>query len=100
MNRRQWKKNYKKKHGYNPPTTTDVSRALKIVIETVNDMCKVVTEVVRKLPEMLETAKESIRNMSDEEFKEVIERMGDSGTAKAWAYHVRGTGDENNNTDL
>lgn len=100
MNYRQWKKCYKKVHGYNPPSYTDIEEAYKIVIETVNDMCKAITEVVRKLPEMLETAKESIRNMSDEEFKEAIERMGDSSTVKAWAYLVRGTGDENNNTDL
>lgn len=31
MNYRQWKKNYKKRHGYNPPITADKRKQRKIV---------------------------------------------------------------------
>lgn len=34
MNYRQWKKNYKKKHGYNPPISEDKRKRNKQLVQT------------------------------------------------------------------
>lgn len=49
MNYRQWKKNYKKKHGYNPPLNEDKRKRTKeiknvanqIALEDIENMVKV-----------------------------------------------------------
>ena len=48
MNYRQWKKNYKKKHGYNPPLEVDKRRQAKVArkalkhisLVDLEDICK------------------------------------------------------------
>ena len=50
MNHRQWKKNYKKKHGCNPPLEVDRRKQAKVVRKVLNnissldieDMCKTI----------------------------------------------------------
>lgn len=55
MNYRQWKKNYKKQHGYNPPMKEDkrkqrkaaaqeASIAIPVIIETFKNMIPALTE--------------------------------------------------------
>lgn len=48
MNYRQWKKNYKKKHGYNPPLEEDKRKQAKVMRKSLqqislvdlDDLCK------------------------------------------------------------
>ena len=96
MNYRQWKKCYKKVHGCNPPEDRD----MHLIIKTCNKMVKILSDVIRDLPNIMERAKQSFINMSDEEFKEALDRMGDNSDAKLWACLIRSMGDESNNTDL
>ena len=95
MNYRQWKKLYKKVHGCNPPKDED----MHFIIKTCNRMIKVLSDVIRDLPNIIERTKQSFINMSDEEFKEALDRMGDSDV-KLWACLIRSMGNENSNTDL
>ena len=38
MNYRQWKKNYKKQHGYNPPLEVDKRKQAKLVKRTIKEL--------------------------------------------------------------
>lgn len=51
MNYRQWKKNYKKQHGYNPPMEEDkrqqrkaASKAIPALSETLKNIVPILTE--------------------------------------------------------
>jgi hypothetical protein len=44
MNYRQWKKNYKKKHGYNPPISEDKRKRAKIEARYVYQLPEIVID--------------------------------------------------------
>lgn len=45
MNYRQWKKNYKKQHGYNPPISEDKRKQEKLMVQSLTVTLQSCTEV-------------------------------------------------------
>lgn len=92
MNHRQWKKNYKKKYGYNPPTDKDARAAMKYLRKNIDSIIDVMQSVIKQLPGAIEKVKQKIREMSDEEFATFLnEKVEDAGT-KAMAIKIRMSG--------
>ncbi len=57
MNYRQWKKNYKKKHGYNPPLTEDKRKQTKVLKRTFKQISMFdVEDLVKKMVNGLSNA--------------------------------------------
>lgn len=98
MNHRQWKKNYKKKYGYNPPTDKDARAAMKYLRKSIDNaidsIIDVMQSVIKQLPGAIEKVKQKIREMSDEEFATFLnEKVEDVGAkAKAMALKIRMSG--------
>lgn len=86
MNKRQRKKNYKKRHGVNPPTKkqSDVACSLRKIAEAVKDFSKRMHE-----------AFENIRTMPDAEFEERMQRL--TLGERALALKIRNRGKESTN---
>lgn len=63
MKYRQWKKNYKKKHGYNPTFMEDKRK-----------QCKAMRAVVKALPKGMENLAKAFSNMG-QAFMQVAEKM-------------------------
>ena len=95
MNKRQAKKAYKKKYGHNPPVNNTLYQACGIDILNVADAMKIVfqriEEVVREAAKAIangwEKAKESIRNMSEEEYEEFLAEL--TPEQRGWAAAIR-----------
>lgn len=63
MNYRQWKKSYKKKHGYNPPIEVDKRKQVKQLKKIMNRMkC---TDIISITKEVIARACEIIRDIFD-----------------------------------
>lgn len=63
MNYRQWKKNYKKKHGYNPPISEDKRKRAKIVAASIYSLSEVAfDEFIPNFLEGIASACEMIRD--------------------------------------
>lgn len=57
MKYRQWKKNYKKKHGYNPPLTEDKRKQTKVLKRTFKQISMFdVEDLVKKMVNGLSNA--------------------------------------------
>lgn len=89
MNKRQRKKNYKKRHGANPPTKKQAEairlpRELRKVAEAVKDFFKSMHE-----------AFENIRTMPDAEFEKKMRRL--TPEERALALKIRNRGKEPTN---
>lgn len=92
MNYRQWKKNYKKQHGYNPPTDKDARAAMKYLRRNIDSIMDTVQNIVKQLPSAIEKCKQIISEMTDEEFADFInEKLEDPG-ARAMALQIRMSG--------
>ena len=96
MNHRQWKKNYKKKYGYNPPTDKDARAAMKYlrksIDSTIDSIIDVMQSVIKQLPGAIEKVKQKIREMSDEEFATFLNEKVEDAGAKARALKIRKSG--------
>lgn len=63
MNYRQWKKNYKKKHGYNPPISEDKRKRAKIVARYIYPLPEIaIDEFIPSFLEGIASACEMIRD--------------------------------------
>lgn len=91
MNRRQWKKQYKKKHGCNPPTIKDTKKVMNVFKGAINAVIESITEITKKLPDILDGVKDAISKMSDDEFLEFLSKIDNPGT-KAMALKMRRAG--------
>ena len=69
MNYRQWKKNYKKRHGYNPPLEADKrqqAKALKKAMRNTNTTINDITAAVQNMGDVITRAIARIyRGISD-----------------------------------
>ena len=45
MNYRQWKKNYKKRHGYNPPLEADKRQRAKVIKKTMRNTSVTINDI-------------------------------------------------------
>lgn len=74
MNYRQWKKNYKKMHGCNPPFEVDKRKQVKSPKKSLayfgqvdwSEICKVVAEGIRKMAEIASKLAEDYRKSLEE----------------------------------
>lgn len=75
MNKRQWKKKYKKEHGCNPPTCGQVNSWIETLAGSINALVegfkKAFSEIKKNLNEMIEL----IRTMPEEEFEEKLKEL-------------------------
>ena len=53
MNYRQWKKNYKKKHGVNPPITIDKRKQIKFIKKGFKNYDKQIELLKKEMPYIL-----------------------------------------------
>ena len=74
MNRRQKKKNFKKKYGYNPPSKKQIKRTVYSLAEAVKRICDGVKSIANKLFLAGADTTNKIRNMSEEEFNEAYSK--------------------------
>ena len=74
MNKRQKKKNFKKKYGYNPPSKKQIKRTVYSLAETVKKICDSVKGMANKLFLAVSDTTNKIRNMSEEEFEEAFSK--------------------------
>ena len=70
MRYRQWKKNYKKKHGYNPPLMEDkrqMQKALKLMLRKCSQMDVVIlrNSIVDGLEKIFRATADVFNNMAD-----------------------------------
>lgn len=69
MNYRQWKKNYKKRHGYNPPLEADKrqqAKALKKAMRNTNTTINDITAAVQNMGDVITRAiARTYRGISD-----------------------------------
>ena len=97
MNYRQWKKNYKKKHGYNPPFEEDkrqqaktARKALKNMPEYTSSVYSAAGELAKRLAPALMDAMSTICNALSSAFKgagEALEDMADNYKRAAAVYN-------------
>lgn len=111
MNKRQAKKAYKKKHGFNPPKDEQYAIYLERCIfpaaeayrEYVNRIVNDFTEAIKRVIPALtaavnaavDTAKEAIENiktMPEEDFNRILESTDLDERSKALARQIRGNG--------
>lgn len=74
MNRRQKKKNFKKKYGYNPPSKKQIKRTVYSFAEIMKMLRDNVKKMANKLYLAVADTTNKIRNMSDEEFEEAFSK--------------------------
>lgn len=74
MNSRQKKKNFKKKHGYNPPSKRQMKNTVHSLAETIKIIRDSVKSVANKLCLAVADTTNKIRNMSEEEFEEAFSK--------------------------
>lgn len=99
MNKRRWKKAYKKRHGHNPPTKSYFYQAYGVdmavvadgMVETFKNVFTTVKEAIEAVAENItvdwEKTKENIRDMSEEEYAEFLEEL--KPEARGWAAAIR-----------
>lgn len=57
MNYRQWKKNYKKEHGYNPPLVVDKRKQRKLLKKTLKQAQSInITEIAKGIVNVISNA--------------------------------------------
>lgn len=74
MNRRQKKKNFKKKYGYNLPSKKQIKRTAYSLAETIKTIRDSVKSVANKLFLAVADTTNKIRNMSEQEFEEAFSK--------------------------
>ena len=111
MNRRQKKKAYKKKYGFNPPKDKQYATFLdnfifpvaeayqEYINRIVDDFTEAIKRVIPTIAEMvntaIDTAKEAIENiktMPEEDFNRLLESSDLDEAAKALARQIRSNG--------
>ena len=95
MNRRQKKKAYKKKYGYNPPKSEikyhykylakAAKKIAEIAVKTIELMAKEVSRLLSEIPK----AMERMRTMPEDEFNRILEESGIDEEAKRVARRIR-----------
>ena len=101
MNRRQKKKAYKKKYGYNPPKTVVqyhykewgriMAGAMTRINAAIQRVAIAASELSSEIREMTTKTIERIKTMSDEEFDKLMEREDMDAQTKALAWRIRMT---------
>ena len=85
MNYRQWKKNYKKQHGYNPPLEVDKRKQAKLVRKYMREYAKIdygqlASNFVKAVQQIVKEIKPAIAHMCDilaTEFTNVAKNLRD-----------------------
>ena len=102
MNRRQKKKAYKKKYGYNPPKTEvkyhakywgkvfkRMAKTTTLVAEAIKSVVPIFREFVSNICNIAQEYEENIKTMSDEEFDKLMEREDLDAQTKSLAWRIR-----------
>lgn len=71
MNKRQWKKKYKKEHGYNPPT----SKKYVALVEYVAALARNIMVCFDDVKRAIELGMENIKTMPEAEFNERLKNL-------------------------
>ena len=104
MNRRQKKKAYKKKYGYNPPKTEvkyhakywgkvfkRTAKTITLAAKAIRSVVPIFQEFVSNICNIAQEYEEHIKTMSDEEFDKLMELKDMDAQTKALAWRIRMT---------
>ena len=76
MNKRQEKKQFKKLHGYNPPTTFKrLQKGIKRMSEASKNLLKERRKTAKRICYMVANLEEKIQEMSEEEFQSALKNL-------------------------
>jgi len=91
MNKRQYKKAFKKKYGYNP---VDKKKTVRKAIKEIKTTLELFNKTIRKMPKIISraigTLTEQIQTMSDEEFLKKLDELSVEQKNIAWKIRTRG----------
>ena len=71
MNKRQWKKKYKKEHGCNPPSKKQVETLGEVIGNIVNGVIDIVNRAFKAAKDFME----ELKSMPEDEFEEKISQL-------------------------
>lgn len=86
MNKRQWKKKYKKEHGCNPPSSKHVHKLEDSLSVIINRLCQIVGDMFRAIKNGIDT----IRSMPEDEFIEMVGKLTPEQQELAWKIRKEG----------
>ena len=76
MKKRQRKKNYKKVHGHNPPTTFKrLRKGIKQIGKASESILKQGEKALKRICWIAKNLEEHVKNMPEEEFQRVIKEL-------------------------
>lgn len=75
MNKRQWKKNYKKEHGCNPPSKRQVGGWSKSLGEAINSIVNGIKDMAERVFREMKNFAEELRTMPENEFEEKLQKL-------------------------
>lgn len=75
MNKRKWKKKYKKEHGNNPPSKKQVKRWMEELPQKIKYTVNTVKEIVNKACKIAEDLAEELKTMPEDAFEDRIKRL-------------------------
>ncbi len=75
MNKRQWKKKYKKQHGCNPPTAKQVNSWMHTIPGSISALVKGFEKAFTEIRKSIDSAIEQIKTMPEEEFEEKLHEL-------------------------
>lgn len=71
MNKRQWKKKYKKEHGCNPPSKKQVEAWVEAIGNIVNGVMDIVNRAFKTVMDFME----ELKSMPEDEFEKKISQL-------------------------
>lgn len=71
MNKRQWKKKYKKEHGCNPPSKKQVETWGEVIGNIINGVIDIVNRAFKAVKDFTE----ELKSMPEDEFEEKISQL-------------------------
>lgn len=71
MNKRQWKKKYKKEHGCNPPS----KRQVQTWGEAIGDFASIVMDMTNQMLKTIKEFTEELQVMPEDEFEEKVSHL-------------------------
>ena len=76
MKKRQRKKNYKKRYGYNPPTIMKrLRKGMKQIGKASESVLKQSEKALKRISWMAKNLEEQVKNMPEEEFQRVMKEL-------------------------
>jgi len=91
MNKRQYKKAFKQKYGYNPVNKEKTAKkAVKEISEAMRKLSKMIPHAIRTVVEEIQTMIKEIQTMPEEEFLKKLDELSLEQRNMAWKIRKSG----------